>query len=38
MTGEVLALTQCCEIVKNVFQQDHSERPPEAGNPLTLRV
>ncbi len=29
MTGEVLALTQSCEIVKNVFRQDRSERACE---------
>jgi hypothetical protein len=38
MTGEVLVLTQSCEIVKNVFQQDHSDRKSEAGNLRTLRV
>lgn len=36
MTGEVLVLTQSCEIVNNVFQQGHNERKPEAYNLTTL--
>ncbi len=38
MTGEVLVLTLSREIVKNVFQQGHSERKPEAYNLRTLRA